>query len=401
ISEATGVVGDLWNATPEEPDFVGTAGDDIAMGDAAANRMQGEAGDDLLNGGDGIDTAVWAGEVYGFTFDLDGSGNLTVTDTVGNEGTDTLVATERASFAGLEKTIISGTDGNDTLLGRADGELMLGHDGDDLLVGNGIADVLIGGAGNDELRGSGGQDIIIWRVGDGQDRSIGGESRRDTFHVIGDETAETYGIYTKFEAEQAGFTGFHRNTQIVVTRNGEVVSELQGIEELVIDGMGGGDTFEVFGDFRDTSLAYNTITLNGGNGNDTVNIDGLSSQHRVVFTGNGGSDSLIGDLRAQDTFVFENGESVSGHDLVRGDDFRISGSDGAHEAAMSTSLVAGAWSDGSPDLGAMEFPAELGLAPAGDGFEIFGEQIMLMPDVESLRLAEDPFATGLPMEGFA
>ncbi|MGB3166884.1 MAG: peroxidase family protein, partial [Alteraurantiacibacter sp.] len=42
ISEATGVVGDLWNATPEEPDFVGTAGDDIAMGDAAANRMQGE-----------------------------------------------------------------------------------------------------------------------------------------------------------------------------------------------------------------------------------------------------------------------------------------------------------------------------------------------------------------------
>ena len=49
-----------------------------------------------------------------------------------------------------------------------------------------------------------------------------------------------------------------------------------------------------------TSLAYNTITVNGGTGNDTVDISGLTSDHRVVLNTGGGTDDIIGGDRPQD-----------------------------------------------------------------------------------------------------
>ena len=54
------------------------------------------------------------------------------------------------------------------------------------------------------------------------------------------------------------------------------------------------------GDFTTTSLDYNTIRVTGTDANDTVNISGLESAHRVVFTTNGGSDTMLGALRNQD-----------------------------------------------------------------------------------------------------
>ena len=50
-----------------------------------------------------------------------------------------------------------------------------------------------------------------------------------------------------------------------------------------------------------TSLAFNTITVNGDGGNETVNISQLSSDHRLVFNSGTGSDRVIGSVRPQDT----------------------------------------------------------------------------------------------------
>ena len=84
------------------------------------------------------------------------------------------------------------------------------------------------------------------------------------------------------EALALGLTGLHANTEIVVTRNGttnaSIIAELDNVEEIVINttnttandangvvnsGTFAGDTIAVFGDFRQTSLDYSTITITG------------------------------------------------------------------------------------------------------------------------------------------
>ena len=54
--------------------------------------------------------------------------------------------------------------------------------------------------------------------------------------------------------------------------------------------------------FATTSLDYSTISINGSTASDTVDITGLTSDHRVVFASNGGSDTVIGTPRPQDVF---------------------------------------------------------------------------------------------------
>ncbi|MGI9422980.1 MAG: calcium-binding protein, partial [Hyphomicrobiaceae bacterium] len=114
---------------------------------------------------------------------------------------------------------------------------------------------------------------------------------------------ERFDIYTNaFAVEELGYVGA---AGIVIARNGEIIAELSRIEEIFVDGMGGGDEFDIRGDFGDTSLLTNTITINGTEGDDTVNISGLESEHRVVFHSNGGSDTIVGDLRPQDVIETE------------------------------------------------------------------------------------------------
>jgi Ca2+-binding RTX toxin-like protein len=106
------------------------------------------------------------------------------------------------------------------------------------------------------------------------------------------------------------------------------VAELDNIEEItingspvsvpVIPGSAGGDTITVIGNFNTTSLNFNTITVNGSSNNDTVDITGLESAHRLVFTSNGGTDTVIG-ARAQDVMMDasvegnDQDEALSGH----------------------------------------------------------------------------------------
>ena len=111
------------------------------------------------------------------------------------------------------------------------------------------------------------------------------------------------------------------------TSNAQIVAELDNIEEINVNalnvsspggvqpggtGANGGDTILVIGDFNPTSLNFSTITVNGGRGADTVNISGLTSDHRLVFNTGGGADQFIGDARPQDIVNSGNGSGGSG-----------------------------------------------------------------------------------------
>jgi Ca2+-binding RTX toxin-like protein len=195
---------------------------------------------------------------------------------------------------------------------------------DDIRTGDG-SDTITAGTGNDVIRGRAGNDLILQGSGDGRDLVDGGAGA-DTYRLTGTAAAETFRIYTRAEALAAGMTGLAAGTEIVVTRDGtdnaSIIAELDNIEEIEINalvatanngngtvdgGSAGGDTIMVIGDFTSSSLDYSTIRIAGSEGSDTIDISGLTSAHRVVFTSNGGEDSVIGQPRPQDVF-----EGVSG-----------------------------------------------------------------------------------------
>ncbi len=193
----------------------------------------------------------------------------------------------------------------------------------DILVGDAANSTFDAGTGNDFVFAGAGDDTIQWNVTnagvtDGRD-FVDGQANGatgDRFVITGNNTAEAFNIYTAAAAGTAGITGLRTGTEIVVTRNGTVIAELDNIEEITINtldvtannGNGGldttpnGDTINVIGNFAppNTSLNYSTITVNGGAGADKVDITGLTSDHRVVLNTGGGTDAIIGGTRPQD-----------------------------------------------------------------------------------------------------
>jgi Ca2+-binding RTX toxin-like protein len=241
-----------------------------------------------------------------------------VSDLTGAEGIDTLSSIEQMRFNGQNYTIVTSNSTNATINGGSGGsdgrqDILLGFNGTDILNGNGGNDILVGGTGNDTIRGGAADDLITWRAGDGRD-IINGDSvaaniagTTDRMYISGDGTVETFNLYTR--AAWLAISGnlasqINADTEIVITRNGAnsaaIITELNNVEEITINGMGGGDHFNVSGDFTGTSLAYSTITLQGDLGDDTVDISKLTSEHRIVFHGGGGNDMVVGDVRPQD-----------------------------------------------------------------------------------------------------
>jgi Ca2+-binding RTX toxin-like protein len=80
----------------------GTASNDTLTGTSADDVMTGFAGNDTLDGLTGKDTAVYSGNSAGYSFGVNINDQYTITDTDptnGNDGVDTLIGIEQASFA--------------------------------------------------------------------------------------------------------------------------------------------------------------------------------------------------------------------------------------------------------------------------------------------------------------
>src|SRR5690606_1559586 len=114
----------------------------------------------------------------------------------------------------------------------------------------------------------------------GRDFVDGGEGV-DTYQLNGVAGPETFTIYTR-AAGTAAIAGLAMaaTTEIVIARNGLVIAELDNIEEIRVNtmqgtspggsngGSNGGDLIQVVGDFNDTSLNFNTITIDGSAADD-------------------------------------------------------------------------------------------------------------------------------------
>ena len=199
-------------------DLVGSSFDDTLIGNAAANRLFGGAGNDvligftgdILDGGAGNDTASYATATVGVTVDLAISGAQSTgrhADQYRESDRVSRIADTLKGDSGANRLI--GGGGSDTLMGRAGDDILDGGDGFDTAsyadasagvtvdlaiagpqsTGEG-ADTLIsienltGSAFADTLRGTSGDNVLIGGAGDDTLAGLGGQrpARRRRWH---------------------------------------------------------------------------------------------------------------------------------------------------------------------------------------------------------------------------
>ncbi|MEP7350093.1 MAG: cadherin domain-containing protein [Sphingorhabdus sp.] len=148
----------------------GDAGNDIIIGGAGIDTLYGDEGNDLIFGYRGADTLYGgAGNDTLYGDDLGFNGIAGDDFLYGQAGDDFL-------YGGARTDRLEGGDGNDTLYGGAGGDTLLGGANDDILYGDDVGvsgnDKLYGDAGNDQLFGGDGSDEM--RGGTGNDLVDGG-----------------------------------------------------------------------------------------------------------------------------------------------------------------------------------------------------------------------------------
>jgi Ca2+-binding RTX toxin-like protein len=302
--------------------LTGGDGDDQMFGEAGDDRLIWNPGDDtdLFEGGDGTDTAEVNGGVGAEIFTITANGARVRLDRIdpapftidigtteklvlnAGGGNDLIVA--GGGLAALIALTLDGGAGNDTILGGNGADTLIGGDGDDFVDGNQGDDVAFLGAGNDTFQ---------WDPGDGSD-VVEGQAGTDTLLFNGNNASENFEVSAN--GERVLFT---RNVGNIVMDLNEVeaiqVNTQGGLDNVIVNDLTGTDTKLVAIDLAAAGTAtpdgqFDSVTLNGTNGKDTINIalvgstvtvSGLSAQVTIdhadatdslIVSGLGGNDSI-------------------------------------------------------------------------------------------------------------
>jgi Ca2+-binding RTX toxin-like protein len=262
------------------------------IGDDGHNILEAVHGG-ILRGADGDDTIIGqqGGTVADFG-DADGVSVDLATGTATGDGTDTLVGIEN----------VSGSPGNDTIIGDDDdSSVMQGEGGDDTISGGPFEDLLIGGSGSDDLRGSGGLDDL--HGGPGKDLLIGGDDGDDFSGGSGHDD-----IRGGPGADSWNASFFSIAEQDEHPSEGASVDLATGV--VANDGFGTSDAISGMEDVTGTFFAD---TLIGDSGNNAIN--GSSGNDRLV--GGPGDDELHG-ATGRDTVSFASASRALDVDLTHG-----------------------------------------------------------------------------------
>ncbi|WP_165233699.1 calcium-binding protein [Aquisphaera sp. JC669] len=304
--------------------LIGGDGDDQVFGEAGNDRMIWNPGDDtdLNEGGAGTDTVEVNGgngsESFSvtpngtrvrldrlnpapFSIDIVTSENLVVNL---NGGDDNFAASN--GLASLISLTVDGGSGNDSILGG---------DGNDILVGGEGNDFIDGNRGNDSIFLGGGDDVFQWDPGDGSD-TVEGQNGLDTMVFNGANIGEKFDI-----SANGGRVRFTRDIANIVMDLNDVeaitLNALGGADQLTVNDLSGTDLTSVNANLAGTiggiagDGAADTVTVNGTNGNDIIDIFGAGSSVAVV--GLAARVNITGSERANDSLVVN---ALGGNDGV-------------------------------------------------------------------------------------
>lgn len=171
----------------------GGSGDDVLDGGTEKDTIMGGAGDDTLEGGNGTDS------LHG------GAGDDSL---MGSAKNDTLKGGAGDDFldGGNDDDELYGQQGNDTLIGNSGVDTLNGGGGNDSLDGGGKKDILNGGGGNDTLSGGGSNDIFIFDRAAGNDVILGFQDNGDQIDLtaFGLQNFNRLNILDALNGEQGG-----------------------------------------------------------------------------------------------------------------------------------------------------------------------------------------------------
>ncbi|WP_162419773.1 calcium-binding protein [Microvirga brassicacearum] len=286
--------------------LVGGAGDDYLIAGIGNNVLRGGAGADKLDGTGGWGIADYHTAQTAVTVNLDNSGS------VGDEAAgDTFVNVHGVQGSVFSDTLngnvnanwILADSGNDTVNGGAGDDTVYGGDGDDQLVGGAGNDHLVGGIGNNVLEGGAGADILDgtggWGVADYRNSdavtlrldgsgSSGGQAAGDVFINVNGAFGSAFGDSISGNANANWIIACDGNDTVL---GGAGNDSLWGAE--ANDSLNGG---------ADDDL------LLGGAGSDVLT--GGSGRDLFVFDaalGNGNVDRITDFNAADDTIQLDRG----------------------------------------------------------------------------------------------
>jgi Ca2+-binding RTX toxin-like protein len=202
-----------------------------------------------------------------------------------------------------------------TIDGGAGNDIIIGSQGDDALLGGVGSDTVTGGRGSDTAFLGDGNDVFIWNPGDGSD-IVEGEAGTDTLVFNGANIDENFDISAN-------------GSRVRLSRNvGNVVMDLDGVEHIALNALGGADTISV-DDLTGTDLKQIAIDLaatpgsgqgDGSKDNVIVNATAADDQINIVSSG---SSIVLNGLATQVTISGAEGDkdtltinALTGNDVI-------------------------------------------------------------------------------------
>jgi Ca2+-binding RTX toxin-like protein len=190
---------------------------------------------------------------------------------------------------GLTVNALAGNDTIDAsaLQANAIALSLNGGDDNDMLIGSPGNDVINGGRGNDVALMGAGDDTFVWNPGDGSD-TVYGQAGNDTLVFNGANVNEQFNVSAN-------------GSRVRLTRDvGNVTMDLNGIEGLDVNALGGADTITV-NDLTGTGLTALNLDLGSPSGSgtgdgqaDSVIVNGTNGDDAVVVLGNASGVSVTG-----------------------------------------------------------------------------------------------------------
>jgi Ca2+-binding RTX toxin-like protein len=294
-------------------------------GNAVANVLYAGSGNNILDGGGGVDTLSYAFEVAAVNVDL----NLSVAQATSGSGSDTILNVEN----------LTGSNFNDRLTGNTLANALSGGTGDDTLIGGGGADTLTGGAGNDSYTVDIAGDVVVESGNSGLDSVsssvtytlagnvenliltgaalLAGTGNTGDNLLIGNSGANTLTALAGNDTLDGGtgndtMVGGAGNDSYIVNVTTDVVTELANEG---IDTIQSSVALTLGGNVENLTLAGSAALSGTGNtlnnllsGNSGVNtLSGLAGND--TLSGGLGNDTMIGAAGA-DTYIFSSGWGI-------------------------------------------------------------------------------------------
>ncbi|MGX9520320.1 hypothetical protein ACWX0P_16355 [Vibrio mediterranei] len=345
-----------------------TDGDDNVDALGGKDTIKGSKGNDILNGGDGIDTASYINVQADLNVSVE-EGNVEVVKAFydGSRGIDTLTEIEHimggrgndvVDFSGLENAYINtsgntykiwpesigageefgliytddnqgagneditGSKFNDYIDTRHGDDIIRGGDGDDRLTSTYGSNELYGGAGNDTLRAGGGDDYLDG--GDGIDFISAG---------AGNDTIRTA---TRFDYHNDTVDGGNGDDELIY--DGNPTNKGSGVAYFKMEGTDSNTfTVSIFEGTETNAKSIDTIhnveIINGSHGNDIVDFSSLThSGMTFKESSSGASDDTVKGTNLADNISVQHGKDtvygLGGDDIINasgGDDILYGG----------------------------------------------------------------------------